>query len=107
MVNLKPIFLTITMQQNSPQKSYELEWTTEEEKDLMRRILNLRDDQIASLLNLVGLNFSLSDIENVVKDIRENSERSAHLPILIHEANSKENLLWWLDYFERANLKSK
>ncbi len=95
------------MQQNYSRKSYELEWTKEEEENLIKRILNLRDDQIASLLNLVGLNFSLSHIDDVVKDIRDNGAFSGHLPILIYEANSKENLLWWIDYFEKANLKNK
>ena len=27
-------------------------------------------------------------------------------PLLLLEANSKENLLWWFDYFEKQNKKS-
>jgi hypothetical protein len=81
----------------------ELQWEKREEKELARRILGLREDQIAALLNLAGLNFALSDIEDVVRDIVRNKVRSGHLPILIYEARSKELLLWWIGYFEKQN----
>jgi hypothetical protein len=84
-----------------------LNWTEKEAEELTRRILNLRDDQIAALLNLAGLNFSISDIEAVTADIRENGSQSGHLPILISEAQSKKILLWWLNYFEKTNFEKQ
>ncbi|MFH0906964.1 MAG: hypothetical protein V1829_01800, partial [bacterium] len=77
-----------------------------ERQELESRILSLRNDQIATLLNLVGLKFSRNDIEDVVKDITENKQCSGHLITLTDEADSKENLLWWISYFEKTNRKS-
>jgi len=99
--------MTNTREENKlSNKSEELDWSEREQLELESRILKLRDDQIAALLYIVGLNFSRNDIEEVVVDIRKNEHKSGHLPILIFEANSKENLLWWLDYFEKQNKKS-
>ncbi len=81
--------------------SGELEWSYKEYKNLTSRILRLRKDQVAALLNLVGLDFSKRDINDVAEDILKNSRQSGHLDILIYEANSKEDLLWWIDYFEK------
>jgi predicted methyltransferase MtxX (methanogen marker protein 4) len=78
-------------------------WNKEEKKKTEEQILALRDDQIGALLNLVGLNFSKNDIENVVAEIKEHGSQSGHLPILMEEATSKENLLWWIAYFEKYN----
>lgn len=85
----------------------ELQWSAKEEKELQSRILALRDDQIAVLPHLVNIYFSKDDIENVVAEIRKNNRQSGHLPIIISEADSKESLLWWLDYFEKQNEKQK
>lgn len=81
----------------------ELKWNAKEEFELESRILNLRNDQIASLFYLVDIKFSKDDIEEVVREIKENKHGSGHLSILIYEANSKENLLWWINYFEKEN----
>ncbi|OGZ35967.1 MAG: hypothetical protein A3D38_00610 [Candidatus Portnoybacteria bacterium RIFCSPHIGHO2_02_FULL_40_23] len=81
----------------------ELKWNNKEELKLESRIVRLRNDQIGALLNLVGLNFAKEDIEEVVRDIREDKHESGHLSILIYEADSKENLLWWINYFEKEN----
>ena len=81
--------------------NYELEWTQDEEDTISDQILSLREDQIAALLNLSGLEFSLDDIEEVVRDIVDNKKGSGHLEILIYEAQSKEVLLWWINYFAK------
>lgn len=83
------------------QKTEELQWSEKEKVELEKRILNLRKDQLGALLNLVGLNFSLSDIEEIVEDIKKNEQSSGHLSILVSEANSKNDLLWWICYFEK------
>ncbi|KKQ91565.1 MAG: hypothetical protein UT16_C0012G0011 [Candidatus Azambacteria bacterium GW2011_GWA2_39_10] len=83
--------------------SSEIEWDKKEQEEIETRILNLRDDQIAALMNLAGLNFKPSDIPNVVSEIKKNGKNSGHLEIIISEADSKENLLWWLGYFENSN----
>lgn len=90
---------------NNEKEQYELEWDENERKEVEKRILNLRDDQLAALLNLVGLGFSLNDIEEVVEEIKTNKHESGHLPILIEEAESKEVLLWWVEFFEKHNRK--
>jgi len=86
-------------------KNQELDWTEKELNNLSNRILKLRDDQIGALLNLTGLNFNFEDIKKVVEEIKDNGVQSSHLDILILEANSKEELLWWLNYFEEASNK--
>jgi hypothetical protein len=100
--NKKSVVIKIK-KKKGPRGVYSLSWTDEEKTKLESRILNLRKDQIAALLNLVGLDFSKDDIKEVVKDIIENKQNSGHLSILTDEADSKENLLWWIDYFESAN----
>jgi len=80
----------------------ELVWGKKEQEGLELRILDLRDDQIGALAALL-VGFGKEDIEDVVKDIRQNGRESGHLPILIFEPKSKEDLLWWLDYFEKEN----
>ncbi len=80
----------------------DLDWTKEEFKELEKRVLNLKSHQIGSLASLL-VGFKKEDIENVVSDIKENGSNSGHLSILIYEAPSKEDLLWWLDYFEKHN----
>jgi len=81
----------------------DLQWTNEERIKLESRIPKLREDQIAALFYCVGIEFSKDDIKNVVNDIIDNKQRSGHLGILTDEADSKENLLWWVRYFESFN----
>jgi hypothetical protein len=68
-----------------------------------KQILKLRDDQIMALFEIVGIRFSKNDFSKVINEIRANKEESQNLGILIDEANSKENLSWWISYFEKAN----
>ncbi len=81
----------------------ELKWTEKEVKDIGLRLVNLRQDQIAALITICGVEFSLGDVEKVVEDIKKNKEKSGHLEIVIYEAKSKEALLWWLEFFEKYN----
>lgn len=80
-------------------------WGEGEREKVEARILALRDDQIGALLNLVGLGFSKNDIEDVVAEIKEHGSQSGHLPILMEEPSSKEDLLWWVMYFEKHSSK--
>lgn len=84
----------------------ELKWKNEELLNLKSRILSLRPDQIGALLNLAGLNFNLREIKDVVDDIVQNKYQSGHLEILIYEAKSKNDLLFWIDFFEQFNTKN-
>ena len=79
----------------------ELQWDKKEETRLCSRILKLYDDQIGAIAHIVA-GFDRKDIQDVVADIRRHREGSGHLPIIIFEAKSKEDLLWWIDYFEKA-----
>ena len=81
----------------------DLQWTDKESKEIETRILRLRNDQIAALLYLVDIKFAKRDLEDVVLEIKKNKHDSSHLGILIAEADSKENLLWWVKYFIEAN----
>jgi hypothetical protein len=80
----------------------DLEWTNEERKELEEKILNLRDDQVA-VLGYLMVKFQQKDLQDVAKDIRTNKQKSEDLRIIIDEAKSKEELLWWVDYFTKAN----
>jgi hypothetical protein len=40
-------------------------------------------------------------MEEIVSELRENRHDSVNLNILIREANTKENLLKWVKYFEK------
>jgi hypothetical protein len=81
----------------------ELKWTKKERKEVEAKVLNLRDDQIGALLNLVGLNFFRDAIYEAIAEIRRHGADSVHLDILLTEADSKENLLWWVDFFHKSN----
>ena len=72
-----------------------------------KRILNLRDDQIMALFNLVKIEFAKKDFEEILTEIRTNREDSQHLGILLDEADSAENLLWWVSFFEKENKKTR
>ena len=79
----------------------ELNWSEKEIKEIGSRIMGLREDQIAALITISGVEFDFKDIENVVADIKTNKEKSGHLEIVICEADTKESLLWWLEFFEK------
>ena len=80
----------------------ELQWESVERTEIEERILYLRNDQIGALAKII-LGFNDKDIPSVVQDIQENGIRSGHLPIILEEAESKEKLKWWVDYFEGKN----
>jgi predicted methyltransferase MtxX (methanogen marker protein 4) len=90
---------------NNPIKMnvYELNWARKEVEEIGSRITKLRVDQIAALMTLSGVKFNFKDIENVAKEIKENGMQSGHLEIVIYESSSKENLLWWLEFFGKHN----
>ena len=94
--------LPIRIIKSNERGTYSLDWTDEERKELEEKILNLRDDQIAALATIV-VGFKRKDIKNVVKDIQEHKPGSGHLCMVTDEASSKEELLWWVDYFTRVN----
>ena len=81
----------------------ETQWKPDERRDVESRILCLRLDQIGALLNLCGLKFKPSDIPGVVDEVISNGHRSIHLDILMSETKSKDDLLWWLEYFEKGS----
>lgn len=91
------------MKEQLLKNSGELRWSEDERKNIELRIFSLRDDQIASLFYIVGISFSTDDIEDVIKEIRDNKREAIHLSTLLSEADSKENLLWWISYFEKHN----
>jgi hypothetical protein len=72
-----------------------------------KRILNLRDDQIMALFYLVKIEFAKKDFKEILTEIRTNREDSQHLGILLDEADSAENLLWWICLFEKANKRTE
>jgi isopropylmalate/homocitrate/citramalate synthase len=75
-----------------------------EEIDLMRRIKNLRIDQIAALIELVGIHFDKQDLEDVAKRIKNSEEDDTdYVDIIIDEASSREELEFWLNFFEKYN----
>ncbi len=85
----------------------ELEWTDEEYENLKERIINLRDDQIGALA-YIAVEFKRGDIDKIVEGIKklrilEKGSDDIDLDVIITEFESKEGLLWWLDYFERHN----
>jgi hypothetical protein len=84
-------------------KNDELQWTDQEKLVLEARIVSLRKDQIAALLEITGLKFHKPEIDQVAQEIKADGLRSGHLEILLAEANSRADLLWWIDYFENAN----
>lgn len=81
----------------------ELKWEDSEIKEIRERILNLRPDQIGALPFLVGVKFNFNELDEVVSEIKSNGQNSVNIDAIIYEAESKEKLLWWLNYFEREN----
>ena len=71
-----------------------------EEINLMRRIKNLRIDQIAALIELVGIHFDKQDLEDIAKRIKNSEEDDTdYVDIIIDEASSREELESWLSFF--------
>lgn len=79
--------------------SGEIVWDEKEERELGKRILKLSDTQIGALLGLLA-GFKADVIKETVAEIRKYGLRSGHLPILLEEVRSMEELLWWVNYFE-------
>jgi len=78
----------------------ELHWNAREKKGLAERIMRLRVDQIAALLEITGVRFSREVLDKVAQEIKTDGLASGHLEILLAEADSKDVLLWWMAYFE-------
>ena len=93
--------IPITVHKGKKITSPRIIWDQKERKMLEGRILKLRDDQLGALAKICG-GFADKDIPAVVKDIREFAAHSGHLPIILEEAESKENILWWVGYFEHS-----
>ena len=74
-----------------------LEWTEKEAKELQKRILSLEERQIAELIGRVGLIYTEKPVTTIAKNMKKNDSVSD----IIYEADSKENLLKWLEYFEK------
>lgn len=76
-------------------------WTDEEYQSIGTRIIALPQYLITALINLAGPTFAEKDIEHVSEDIKKNGFGSGHLSIIAYEAQSKEKLIWWVDYLEK------
>jgi hypothetical protein len=73
----------------------------DEQFELAQRILHLRDDQLTALCH-IAIGFGREALPEVVQDIRENGLESGHLPVVLAEAESPEDLAWWVELFEDA-----
>jgi len=78
----------------------DLTWTPEQEESLIQRILSLTNEQIMNLFEKVGIEY-LEDEETIIKAIRKDKEDSSELDTLLSEADTKENLLKWISYYEK------
>jgi hypothetical protein len=68
----------------------------------VQRIKNLRIDQIAALIELVGIHFNKQVLEKVAKKIKNSEvDDTEYVDIIIDEAKSKEDLKFWLNFFEK------
>jgi len=79
----------------------DLKWREKERSEIVSRISTLRDDQVGALIGLVGSKFANKDIEDIVKEFRAEGNQSINLDVFLTEATSKEDLLWWVSYFEK------
>ena len=77
-----------------------LEWDLEEKEELSKKILKLSNLQIEKLFDKVGIKCMVS-MDKVVEEIREEQEESMNLDTLLTEADSKNNLLYWLTELEK------
>jgi hypothetical protein len=68
----------------------------------VQRIKNLRIDQIAALIEFVGIHFNKQVLEKVAKKIKNSEvDDTEYVDIIIDEAKSKEDLKFWLNFFEK------
>jgi len=79
----------------------ELKWSRKEQDAIEDRILKLSDYQIMELFGRVGLVYPENPLSEIIKSMRKDS---SNLNTLLTEADSKENLLFWLEHFEGPNL---
>jgi len=82
-------------------QNQELQWSDQEKKDLEQRILSLRYDQVGALMEISGLGFGKDKLDTVIRDIMADGLKSGHLEIVLAEATSKEDFLWWIRFFEQ------
>jgi len=73
-----------------------LEWTEKEAKELQKRSLSLEEGQIAELIGRVGLIY-----EEPVLKVAKAMKKIGGFADIIFEADSKENLLKWIEFFEK------
>ncbi|MCL4427309.1 hypothetical protein M1534_03075 [Patescibacteria group bacterium] len=93
----------VSITKKSSTERREMRWAMIEEQETERRIIKLRDDQIIALFFCVGISFFTQDIPDILQDIHTTGEGSIYFGTLLDEADSKENLLWWIDFFEQHN----
>jgi len=77
-----------------------LEWDLEEKEELSKRILRLSNLQIEKLFKKAGIKYMVP-MDKVIEEIREEQEGSMNLDTLLTEADSKNNLLYWLSQLEK------
>lgn len=75
-----------------------------EKKLLIQRILDLPDKMIMELFGRVGIHYPMDPIQEILAEVRYEEEDSINLDVLIREADSRENLLKWLSYFEKPKI---
>ncbi len=80
-----------------------LTWDSKERKEIEDRILKLTDNQIEELFEKVGISWiaSLEEMEEIVSEIRKQKHDSINLDTLMSETDSRENLLKWIEYYEK------
>ncbi len=83
----------------------DLDWTDKEYLNIAKRVLKLKKYQVVAFMSLVRVEFDENNREDVAEEIKSNKLESTYLPIVVYEADSRENLLWWLEFFEKANKK--
>lgn len=81
-----------------------IKWNKQELEDVESRILSLSDEQIIDLFKNVGISYK-TPMTKIVGEMRE-SKASLPMDVLTSEARSKEELLKWIDFFEKQNKKS-
>lgn len=77
-----------------------LKWDLEKKEELSKRILKLSNLQIEKLFKKVGIKYMVP-VDKVIEEIREEQEGSMNLDILLTEADSKDNLLFWIAQLEK------
>lgn len=78
-----------------------IKWNKKELEDIESRILQLSDKQIVNLFKNVGISYK-TPMTKIVAEMRE-SKWSIPMDVLTSEARSKEELLKWINTFEKQN----